>query len=117
MNSGDRCDNAREVSPVFLKLAAIFSSTAFGNDVGPGLKLMSFTDGLGELSDPTRAGWVFAFIFLFRIVFVGNKGSTLLFFGIIKMVNHFQVLLIALAPMLVVELVDHHEVGVMETVH
>jgi hypothetical protein len=70
-NSGDRCDNARDVSPGFLKLAAISSSTAFGNDVGPGLKLMSFTDGLGELSDPTRAGWIFAFIFLFRIVFVG----------------------------------------------
>jgi hypothetical protein len=42
--------------------------------VGPGLKLMSFTDGLGELSDPTRAGWVFAFIFSFQIVFMGKIG-------------------------------------------
>ena len=35
---------------------------------------MSFTDGLGEQSDPTRAGWVFAFIFSFQIVFMGKIG-------------------------------------------
>ncbi|MBU2643733.1 hypothetical protein KKI24_03430, partial [bacterium] len=62
--SGDRCDNARDVSPGLLKLEAISSSTAFGSDVGPGLKLMSFTDGLETVRDPLRAGWVFGFIFV-----------------------------------------------------
>lgn len=72
MNSGDRCDNARDVSSVLLKLAAISSSTAFGKDVGPGLKFLIFTDGLEGLSDPTRAGWGFVLIFLVRIVVMGQ---------------------------------------------
>jgi hypothetical protein len=71
-NSGDRCDKARDVRPGLWKLAAISSSTAFGSDVGPGLKLISFKAELGQLSDPIRAGWSFAFIFLFRIVLMGK---------------------------------------------
>lgn len=59
-NSGDLCESAREVSLGFWKLAAITSSTALGSEVGPGLKLITSSNGTVGLREPKRAGCDFS---------------------------------------------------------